>query len=495
MNLLDVPLLSGATRTGHLDELRDDRHRFLHRVVDEGGDLTRILALGTSLLFANGPDVLHEILVEKAKLFRKSPGIRGPLIPLAGDGLFTSEGELWRRQRKLLAPLFTHAEIARYAAVMASSTEDAARSLYTGQVFDAARLTTHVAMRVAGKALFDVDTLDEADELGAALTEALSWVNGVSMTVPYALQLRAIAGAFKLVEAVSPALAERSQPLFDNLIDPIRWPGEGTRRVEAALAVIDRRVERMIHDRRAQGTDGRRDLLSLLLGARDDEGRPMSDKQVRDEVVTLFIAGHETTASSLAWALYLLARHPEAHARARAEASVLASRPATFADLARLPYCLQVFKEAMRLYPPIYVFGRQSIAPVTVGGYDIPSGTVVIVSPYALQHRPDLWPDPDRFDPSRFEPAAEEARHRQAYIPFSAGPRTCIGNHFALMEGPIVLATLLARADLALATSSTIACDMSATLRPKGGVPMRVKALSASASAAAPAPPVRPDAA
>jgi cytochrome P450 len=482
MQLLDVPLLSGANRLGHLDELRNDRDRFLRRIVREGGDLVRILAMGASVVVANGPEVLHEVLVEKAKLFRKSPGIRGPLLPLAGDGLFTSEGELWRRQRKLLAPLFTHAEIARYAAVMAECTEDAARSLYTGQVFDAARLTTHVAMRVAGKALFDVDTLDEADELGAALTEALGWANHVSMAVPYALQLRALAVTYDLVEKVSPPLAERSQPLFDSLVDPIRWPGERTRRVEAALAVVNQRVERMIHERRAlvtRATDDRHDLLSLLLAARDDEGRPMSDKQVRDEVVTLFIAGHETTATSLAWALYLLARHPEAYARARAEASLLASRPATFADLPRLSYCQQVFKEAMRLYPPIYIFGRQAIAPTTLGGYDLPRGAVIFISPYTLHHRADLWPDPDRFDPSRFEPAAEEARHRQAYIPFSGGPRTCIGNHFALMEGPIVLATLLARADLALATSSTVEPDMSATLRPKGGVPMRVKARSA----------------
>jgi cytochrome P450 len=303
------------------------------------------------------------------------------------------------------------------------------------------------------------------------------------MAVPYALQLRALAVTYDLVEKVSPPLAERSQPLFDSLVDPIRWPGERTRRVEAALAVVDHRVERMIHDRRAQGTDDRHDLLSLLLAARDDEGRPMSDKQVRDEVVTLFIAGHETTATSLAWALYLLARHPEAYARARAEASLLASRPATFADLPRLSYCQQVFKEAMRLYPPIYIFGRQSIAPTTLGGYDLPRGAVIFISPYTLHHRAALWPDPDRFDPSRFEPAAEEARHRQAYIPFSGGPRTCIGNHFALMEGPIVLATLLARADLALATSSTVEPDMSATLRPKGGVPMRVKARSAAPNA------------
>ena len=208
----------------------------------------------------------------------------------------------------------------------------------------------------------------------------------------------------------------------------------------------------------------------------------MSDKQVRDEVVTLFVAGHETTASALAWSLYLLGRHPEAHARARAEAARLRGRSATMADLPALSYCLQVFKEAMRLYPPIYFFGRQAIADVRLGPYDLPRGTVILISPYALHRRPELWPDPQRFDPSRFEPAAEEARHRQAYLPFSAGPRTCIGNHFALMEGPIVLATLLAHADLSLATSGPIEPEMSATLRPSGGVPMRVNVSAAAAA-------------
>jgi cytochrome P450 len=475
MHLLDIPLLSGATWLGHLGELRRDRIGFFHRLNREHGDVARILALGTSLVFANSPELLHEVLVEKARSFRKSPGLRGPLKPLAGDGLFTSEGERWRGQRKLMAPLFTHAEIEGYAGVMAECAEDAARDLRPGQTFDAARLTTHLAMRVAGKALFDVDMHDEADELGTALTVALSWVNGVSGSLPYAAQLRAVASVYGVVEKISAPLAQRAEPYFDAAIEPIHWPGERTRHLEAALAVIERRVARMITERRAAASRPRRDLLSLLLAAQDDEGRRMTDEQVRDEIVTLFVAGHETTATSLAWSLYLLARDPAAYARARAEAAPLAGRRATLADLPRLSFCLQVFKEALRLYPPVYFFGRQSLAATRLGPYDLPAGTVILISPYALHRRPELWPDPTRFDPSRFEHAAEEARHRQAYLPFSAGPRTCIGNHFALMEGPLVLATLLARVDLEMATTSAVEPDMSATLRPRGGMPMRVK--------------------
>jgi cytochrome P450 len=297
------------------------------------------------------------------------------------------------------------------------------------------------------------------------------------MWLPYALQLQTVSLAYRALEKVSMPLAERAEPLFEAAIEPIRWPVRSTRRVEAALALIERRVERMIADRRAAGLD-RRDLLSLLLTAHDEDGGRMSDRQVRDEIVTLFIAGHETTASGLAWSLYLLARHPDAYARAKAEARGIAGKSAGASDLPGLAFCQRVFKEALRLYPPIYLFGRQAIADVRVGGYDLPRGTLVLICPYTLQHRPEIWPDPERFDPGRFEHAAEEARHKQAYLPFSAGPRTCIGNQFALMEGPLVLATILARVDLELATTEAVEPDLSATLRPKGGVPMRVTAVA-----------------
>ena len=200
----------------------------------------------------------------------------------------------------------------------------------------------------------------------------------------------------------------------------------------------------------------------------------MSDKQVRDEILTLFIAGHETTASGLAWALYLLARHPEAYDQAQREADALTGDRVALDDLERLPYCLKVFKESLRMYAPIYLFGRQAMEPVTVDGYELPTGTIVLICPYAMHHRADLWPEPHRFDPERFTPEAEQARPREAYLPFSGGPRTCIGNHFALMEGPIVLATLLRRMQFSFEGREVIP-EASATLRPTGGIPMQVR--------------------
>lgn len=200
----------------------------------------------------------------------------------------------------------------------------------------------------------------------------------------------------------------------------------------------------------------------------------MDRKQVRDEILTLFVAGHETTASGLAWSLYLLLRHPEAYREARAEVDALGDEPIGFASLPRSGYCLKVFKEALRMYPPVYAFGRQAMEPVEVGGYHLPRGAVLIISPYVLHWRQDIWPDPDRFDPGRFTPEAEKDRTRCAYLPFSDGPRTCIGNHFALMEGLLVLATLLRRAAFALDTDQPVDTHGSATLRPKGGIPVRI---------------------
>ena len=201
----------------------------------------------------------------------------------------------------------------------------------------------------------------------------------------------------------------------------------------------------------------------------------MTDKQVRDEILTLFVAGHETTANGLAWAIYLLARHPAPMQRARAAVDSLGGRPPTLADLGRLEFLGCVFKEALRLYPPVYIFARITVAEVTIGGCRIPNRSAIVLSPWVVQRRADLWADPTRFDPDRFAPGAEASRPRDAWIPFSDGPRVCIGAHFAQLEAPLVLATLLQRADFSLVDGHEVVPDASGTLRPRGGVPMQVK--------------------
>jgi cytochrome P450 len=221
----------------------------------------------------------------------------------------------------------------------------------------------------------------------------------------------------------------------------------------------------VIAERRASGAV-RDDLLARLLAARDDDGT-MTDRQVRDEAVTLFVAGHETTAIALTWSLDLLARHPEIQRAAQAEADALAAPP-TAADLPRLGLCLRIFKEATRLYPPIYTFTREAIVDVAVGPHTLPRGTTVYITPYTLHRDPALWPDPPRFDPDRFTAAGESSRPRTAWLPFGAGPRTCIGLHFALLEGPIVLATLLRRLRFE-PTGAAPALAALSTLRPADG--------------------------
>lgn len=468
----ELPTLPTSSWAGHMDELTRDRIAFFHRWNREIGDFGRLRVFGYSIGFVNTPALVREVLVEKAKHFEKSPILRTILHPIAGEGLFTSEGELWKRQRRLMAPLFQHGQLEGYGDAMGECAAQVIDGFRDGEILDMARVTTRITMNIAGRTLFDADTLSEADELGRALTVALDWADWAVTSMPLILQTRLRTHLDHWGSPLPVALDALRRRLVHALLPPLLGPTARSRELRSAVRTLDAKVARMIADRRAQGLD-RADLLSRLLWAHDEDGSRMSDRQIRDEVLTLFVAGHETTASALAWAMYLLARDPAAYARAEAEADAL-DQPPGYAALPQLPYSLQVFKEALRLYPPVFFFGRQTNSEVEVGGYLVPPRMVFMVSPYALQHRADLYPDPERFDPERFTPEAEEARHKQAYVPFSAGPRTCIGNHFALMEGPIVLARLLRRARFELATSEPISPEPKTTLRPRGGVPMRV---------------------
>lgn len=475
MRFDDIPMLDGGSAlTGHFRHLRGDRLALMRQIADQRHDMVRIRFPAQTVVAANGTRALYDVLVGQAKSFEKSPVLRTALYPLAGDGLFTSEGQLWRRQRKLMSPMFRLRALHGYADAMATCAERAAIGWGDGEQIDASREATRIAMSVAGKTLFDADTFSDADELGAALTTALHWVNDQISTPTLIFQARLKTALMKASHHVPADIEKWMNKASDALLHPILWPGKRTDELNVALAVLETRVERMIADRRS-ADEPPKDLLTELLQTRDeDDGTAMSNKQVRDEILTLFIAGHETTASGLAWALYLLARHPEAYARAQREVDALPGPGVGLDDLQALPYCLAVFKESLRMYAPIYLFGRQAIDPVVVDGYELPRGTIVLISPYSVHYREDLWPEPDRFDPERFTAEAEQARPREAYLPFSGGPRTCIGNHFALMEGPIVLATLLRHVSFELATDRDVVPEASATLRPKGGIPMRV---------------------
>jgi cytochrome P450 len=471
-----LPYAPGGTGLlGHNGEFRANRIGMLDQLARFDAPIMRLrLPLpGARLAAINDPELAQEMLVEKGRSFDKSDMLRFTLFPLAGEGLFTSNGELWRRQRKLMAPLFHPKALETYAEDMVEVALRAVAGWRDGDSLTLLGETTRITMSVAGKTLFAADSFSDADEIGRALTTALDWT-GYILGRPVAI-LHILARRF--IESLYARAPAAARPLFARASRGLRGPialfGARGRALRQAIRLLDERVQRMIEERRRLGADAPDDLLTRLLSARDDDGAAMDDRQVRDEVLTLFIAGHETTATSLAWTILLLAQNPAIYAAVQAEVDAVGDRP-TLADLPRLSLCLRAFREALRLYPPVYVFGRDVHADVTLGGYHLPRPTNVLVSPYALHRRAAIWPDPERFDPDRFLPAAEAARHRYAYLPFGAGPRVCIGRDFAYIEAQLILAVLLRRYRFEPLGSDEP--EPSATLRPKRGVPVRVHA-------------------
>lgn len=424
----------------NVNALRRDPLAFLEKLARDTGDIG-VYAFGPyPAIIASGPEPVQKILVDQAADFHKLPSLMY-LRPLIGNGLLTNEDEPWRRQRKLVAPAFQSRRIVNYAGIMAGYTAERVAGWVDGAEVDIAAEMMALTLRIVGKTLFDADLGGYAVEIGEALTVALEFVN------------------------------VRTTSLFPL---PLEWPLPGNLKNRRAVARIDRIVGGMIADRRASGEDNG-DLLSMLLAARDEDGHPMTDTQVRDESMTIVLAGHETTANALTWALCLLSQHPEARSRLEAELdTVLAGRIPAYEDLARLPYTLQVVKEAMRLYPPAYVIGRVALRDVEVAGFFVPSGTYVIISPYVMHRNPAYFPDPNRFEPARFEAEAEKRLPRNTYLPFGGGPRVCVGNHFALMEAHLALAVLAQRARLDLVSGALPGTEPMVTLRPRGRVSARV---------------------
>jgi cytochrome P450 len=477
----DVPVAPGATTLGHAKMFRDNRLQFL-KAIGETAPLVRVKMLHRNLLFPNTPELAHEVLVEKARSFEKSPGIRLLLYYIAGRGLFTSEGELWRRQRRLMAPLFQPNAINRYAEQMYDVATRVTSSFTDGQPVDLARETTRIAMGVVGRALFDANTFDDSDEIGEALTTALGWVNHNAASNKIVAHIILLDLLDDLAGRVPGSLQRFHGKLRDAAEEPFLLDQARARYHKDAIARLDRKVQKMIEERRKRpgATD---DLLARLLTARDAEDasfKGMSDRQVRDEALTLFIAGHETTATSLAWTFYLLARNPEWRAKVQAEVDALPAGPIDFARAAKLDVTLRVFKEAMRLYPPVEVLARRTIEPITLGDVELPARSILFVSPWIVHRDKQAFPDPERFDPDRFG----KPLPRSAWLPFGAGPRVCIGNHFAMLEGPIVLATMMRAARFDIDATRTIEPEAFATLRPKGGVPAIVRRPAVSSDAA-----------
>ncbi len=436
-----IPVHRGLPLLGSALEFRRDRLALFDRLAALG-PLARFHLGPVPVHLVTDPALAHAILVEEADAFVKSPGLSVFSRPLLGDGLLTSEGGLHRRQRRLLAPAFAPRRLASYAAAMAAEAERTARTWREGDVIDVADHMMKLTLAVAGRTLFDADVRGDARAVGDALTAAM-------------------------------------QAMIDGLSSPIQvptsWPIPRNLRMRRAVAALDEIALRLIAERRSAGGD-RGDVLSMLLVARDDEdGSGMSDRQVRDEVMTLLLAGHETTANALAWTLDALGRHPEARARVEAEIDALGGAPPTPDDLARLPWTTQVLDEAMRLWPPAYIVGRQASRDALVAGVRFPAGATLLVNVWGIHRRADLYPEPHAFRPERMTPEQKKARPRGAYLPFGAGPRVCIGSHFAMLEAAIALATLLAAVRLEPIARAEPRTDPLVTLRPRGALRMRVR--------------------
>jgi cytochrome P450 len=470
MRIADLPEFSGARPfVGHMLEFSRDRLGLVRRVTNEVDRIARLKSMAPTAVI-NHPELIQELLVERARTFDKTMLLRWALYPLAGEGLFTIRGELWRRQRRIMAPLFHPAQLGRFAGDMVACAQRGMADWRDGAELQLAKETTRITMSVAGKTLFDADTFSEADEIGQALTVALEFMADNSPSVLALSHLMAVrVMRSSVARRIFGARMSETATRFEQ---PVWVPGKEGRELRQAIATLDAQVQRMI-DARRHSQAAPADLLARLLAVRDDEdGAGMSDKQVRDEILTLFVAGHETTANGLAWTIYCLCKNPTLYRAVEAEADALPGDP-TEGDLSRLGLSLRAFKEALRLYPPVYADGRQAIERTKLGGCDCPEGAVIFFSPFALHRRPDLWPDPEQFDPDRFLPAAEEKRSRYAWLPFGAGPRVCIGMHFALIEAQLILATLLRRARFELIGDE--APDPSATLRPRHGMPVRIR--------------------
>jgi len=412
------------------------------------GDVVGARVLGLYVLMVFHPDGIAHVLHERHVIYHKDNVDYRMLRPVLGDGLVTSNGDLWRRQRRLIQPAFHHQRVEAFGTVMteralrlAAGWERAARS---GTPVDVAAEMMRLTLEIATRTLFGV----ESRALAGLVREEFTIVN------------RRVIELFGHPWKTLPIVR--------------RLPTPGHLRAQRALRRLDGVVHRIIAERRVRPGTGN-DLLSMLLEAHYEEGG-MSDRQLRDEVMTMLLAGHETTSNALAWTFHLLSRHPFAAHRVRTElAEVLGGRPPTVGDLPRLAYSRMVIEEAMRLYPPVWSFSRTPREPDNIQGFDVPAGSVVVLSPWITHRHPGLWEEPERFDPERFTPERSARRPRFAYLPFAAGPRQCIGSGFAMTEAQLVLATLAQRFRFEPADDREVVPEALVTLRPRDGLPMRIR--------------------
>ena len=439
-----LPLPPGPKRRsilGVMPEFNRDTLGFIERC-RQYGDVVRSRFLYVYAYFLYNPQDIETLLATNARSYRKAGSLRSPFFHrLVGNGLVTSEGDFWRRQRRLAQPAFHRQRISSYGEVMVDYARRAIAGWKDGEQREISRDMTRLTLEIVVKTLFNSDVSKDADHVGQILSQIVK---------PFA-----------------------SQATLKWILDN-RLPTPAHRRYFRMVSEIDRIVFRIIGERRASGVD-QGDLLSMLLAAQDEDGTQMTDRQLRDEVMTLFLAGHETTALSLSWTWYLLATHPVVEKKFLQELDeVLGGRAPEVADLPRLTYTDMIARETMRLYPPAYAVGREAIEDTEIAGYRVPKGSQVFAFQWATQRDERFFEQPNEFIPERWNSESTQQLHKYAYFPFGGGPRQCIGNYFAMMEIVLVMATIGQRYRFSLESEHPAEVLPVLSLRPRHAIRVTV---------------------
>ncbi len=444
MTTKPVPFHKGMPIFGALPELRNDQLGFLRKMHDHYGDIVEMSMFTQRATLLSHPDYIQSALVEHADKIQKSPLDHAVFEQWMGSSLFISEGAFHKRQRKLMQPAFHHKRIEAYGEVTTDFTARMMAQWHDGMTVDIHDAMTKLTLFVVSKVLYDADVSEHADGIGTAIH----------------------------------TLNHQGEEAYKRgFAFPLWLPLKSTKSIKDALKTVNAVMMPIIETRRKQPED-RGDLLSMLLAAQDEEdGSGMTDDQVRDEAVTLFIAGHETTSNALAWAWYLVSQNADVERKLHAELdTVLGGRTPTVKDLSELKYTEMVIKEAMRLYPPAWILnGRALQDDIEIDGYVLRKGMVLFISPYVAHRDARYFDNPDQFMPERWENDFEKRIPRYAYFPFGGGARICIGNSFAMMEARLVLAQVASQYRVVVEPTTIVTPEPLITLRPKGGIQVRLK--------------------
>jgi cytochrome P450 len=447
-----APGPQGQFLIGSIRDFQRDQLGFIQRLANEYGSVARFRLANVAFNLVSHPDGIQQVLQGNNHNYIKGEFF-DPVRQVAGDGLFGSEGAHWLRQRRLMQPAFHRQRIAGFAEIMVRQTENMLerweKLVGSGEPIDISQEFTELTMRIIAETMFSAQLADDVQLISDSLTFLLADID------------------FRFQVPIYPKIG------FPTLRN---W------RAQKSLSSVDEVIYRIIRERRQNGGQ-HNDLLQMLMEARDEEtGEVMSDQHLRDELITMFVAGHETTAVLLTWLFHILSSEPEWETRLVDEVtSALQGHQPGFEDLPSFPTLRMAIDETLRLYPPIWITNRNAVQDDVICGYRIQAGEVAGIAPYVTHRLPEYWPDPERFDPLRFKPEIATSRPRFAYLPFGGGPRQCIGNNFALVEAQLIFATLVPRFRLQPVPDRPVILEPTATLRPKGGLWMRVEKRGAKA--------------